>query len=781
MKNTTSNNTITPKIILLAILSAISVGACSSSSSSLAIQRTPLSTWAYANNNPKNSFEVYFDKKETSSPTLEFKCDQTSMEMGLENTKNKEFKKVEKDKEDSLIIENVYQGVDLSYQITEKGLKEEIIIKNPASIPSPVEFPFFLKINNGKLETQDNGTIVAFDKEGQQIFHIPRGWMKDSRGAISYDVKYNLTPQTDSANPASDQNTYLLTITVDQDWLKDPSRVYPITIDPSIEVGDLDSGRLIQEVTSQRARNAKTYDLGNGKYGWHGSVGSVHYQDEVRQWQEIDVTPQRVDNAQLDGWMVTQNSWHFALGKPGNKDDDGWVGFGGRQGANWLKFRLEKIGYLHWPTRSWQDIGGSPTYNRTKLTQNTNSMTIGPEGAESSVNTVGYTEWADLWQTPGDGATSVQWRVDGEKLKEDVTINQAAREWITANRPPNTTPSETYFGFVYELDVSDIPKWIKSSVLQDINTDFDDDDGTVKIELRDAMDRVLAFLPISYAYSQEDENGHQERITLRKRFWKAPDGKYYLLVGAKVPDLANLPAGDITFDPSPYSSDDPTEDGYITYNGSSYSRDKTTTVIDIGSFYVFSPCFVEETRILMADGSYKQASEIKIGDSVKYYDFDKSMLLDTKVTEIITTINQDWIIINEELKITPYHLLVKSNGYSVRADELKTGDILQGEEGSIRVSTLRSEHRTLKGINYRTETKYFFTNTFLTYDAPNNWRRGYVEWDVSSIAAGSAVVDTIFKYHGVTNEQDCHIHEMVGVQPSTENDDNTGNQNIYDE
>jgi len=246
--------------------------------------------------------------------------------------------------------------------------------------------------------------------------------------------------------------------------------------------------------------------------------------------------------------MVAQNGWHFALGKPGDKDDDGWVGFGGRQGANWLKFRLDKVGYLHWPTRNWQDIGGSPTYDRGKLTQHTNTMTIGPEGAESSVNTTGYAEWTDLWQTPGGGATSVQWRVDGEKLKEDITINQAAREWITENRPPDTTPSETYFGFVYELDISDIPKWVKNGVLQDIDTDFDDDDGATKIELRDAMDRLLAFLPVSYAYSQEDENGHRERITLRKRFWNE-GGKNYLLVGARVDEVNSLPSGDLVFDP----------------------------------------------------------------------------------------------------------------------------------------------------------------------------------------------------------------------------------------
>lgn len=59
--------------------------------------------------------------------------------------------------------------------------------------------------------------------------------------------------------------------------------------------------------------------------------------------------------------------------------------------------------------------------------------------------------------------------------------------------------------------------------------------------------------------------------------------------------------------------------------------------------------------------------------------------------------------------------------------------------------------------------------------------RGFVEWDVTSIPDGSTVSDTVFKYEGLFHNQDCHIHEMLGVQPSAEADDDAGNQAIYDE
>jgi len=309
------------------------------------------------------------------------------------------------------------------------------------------------------------------------------------------------------------------------------------------------------EISSKRARRAKHYsnpEEPNKKLGVF-TLSTLHYPsagpDSDAYDSEIDCAPQRIDSPQLDGWRVVQNNWHYAIGKPGDKETDGWVGFGGRQGAHWLKSRLLRVGYLHWPTRAWQDIGGAPNYDRTNLSKSIKTEAVGPN--ESIINTAGIANWADLWQTPNEGSLSASWRIDGARLKEEITLNRAGREWITENRPPTTAPNETYFGFMYQLDVSDIPRWVKRGILQDINGDFDDDDGTAQVELRDALDRAVAFLPISHAYGAEDENGIREQVKLRRRFWKSPGGDYYLLVGAKVPDLAQMPDGNIVFDPSP--------------------------------------------------------------------------------------------------------------------------------------------------------------------------------------------------------------------------------------
>ncbi|GAI76025.1 unnamed protein product, partial [marine sediment metagenome] len=61
--------------------------------------------------------------------------------------------------------------------------------------------------------------------------------------------------------------------------------------------------------------------------------------------------------------------------------------------------------------------------------------------------------------------------------------------------------------------------------------------------------------------------------------------------------------------------------------------------------------------------------------------------------------------------------------------------------------------------------------------------RGYAEWDISSIPDSATILDTVFKYHGLRHDanSDCHIHEMLGCQPSEQPSTNIGNEAVWDE
>ena len=278
---------------------------------------------------------------------------------------------------------------------------------------------------------------------------------------------------------------------------------------------------------------------------------------------EVDFTPEHVTAGGRDLWRVTDGEWHYALGLDvtGSLAGlDGTVGFGGRQGEHWLKYRLARVGYLHWPTRDWDDVGGAPTYDRGNLSRQTSAFTLGPEGAEATVTTGLNVVWDGIWSTPGGGDVSYTFRAEGHGLKETIVLNQAAREWVAANRPPATPAAETWFGFVFRLDASDVPAWVRAGVVQDIDGDFDDEGG---LEIRNTMSQVLATLPASWALSEPyGEYGDRDLVRLRKRIWLDGDGNHYLLVGARVDQLNTMHAGAIAFDPT-LDSREPTVDTYL--------------------------------------------------------------------------------------------------------------------------------------------------------------------------------------------------------------------------
>lgn len=321
-------------------------------------------------------------------------------------------------------------------------------------------------------------------------------------------------------------------------------------------------------------RIVRWHDSDTGREAVLSTPAAIHYETEPGVFSDVDMAPTRVDNAALDGWRVTSAGYHFALGIPGTgilSGQDGVVGFGGRQGQHWFKYRLQRVGYLHWPTRTWDDIGGAPTYNRAKLTQEIHTATLpGPDGSSEARNIEVAATWANIWTTPGGGSLSVQWRPDGDRLKEEIAINQAGRSWIAANHPPSTPASETWFGFVFRLDWSDIPY----RVIDGVTSPVDDDIAGERVELRDAANELLGFMPLDYLIVTDPATGDElARVELQKRLYQ-DGGNHYLLAGTNVATLAGLPAGDLVFDPTISTSvgADADDGGYRTGAGFSTTQ-----------------------------------------------------------------------------------------------------------------------------------------------------------------------------------------------------------------
>jgi len=218
--------------------------------------------------------------------------------------------------------------------------------------------------------------------------------------------------------------------------------------------------------------------------------------------------------------------------------------------------------------------------------------------------------------------------------------------------------------------------------------------------------------------------------------------------------------------------DNPTEDGIIWFI-SSAGRWNNYNYLSMG-YEIGS--FLPETRILMADGVYKRIADIQIGERVISLDPYTNEEYISEVLEHITHETLEYLIINGMLKISPEHN-IWSNGEFKRAGELKIGDcLLDSFNREIPIKTIEKiEIETVVHDLNVTFPHTFYAEGFLVHNIYYTYR-SYIEWDISSIPDGATITDIIFKYHGYTNNIDCHIHECVGQRPST-----AGDGALYDE
>ncbi|MFY7064665.1 DNRLRE domain-containing protein [Nocardiopsis changdeensis] len=136
--------------------------------------------------------------------------------------------------DDTILYENVRPDADLELQAA-PGMVKETIILNSADAPREWTFP--LELNGLTPELDDQGAVVFSDTDGQAQAVIPTGWMEDSSfneetggPAMSGDVSYRVEEK---------DGDWSLVVVLDDTWLDDPDRVYPVQVDPS--VADIDT------------------------------------------------------------------------------------------------------------------------------------------------------------------------------------------------------------------------------------------------------------------------------------------------------------------------------------------------------------------------------------------------------------------------------------------------------------------------------------------------------------------------------------------------------------
>ncbi|RAY16691.1 hypothetical protein DPM19_00445 [Actinomadura craniellae] len=130
---------------------------------------------------------------------------------------------------DVITYANVRPGADLVLQSLNGGsVKEKIVLRSP---DAPAEWEFSLRTEGVTPRLAADGSVELVDATGKVIAHIPHGFMIDSK----VDPRSGDPARSEQVTYALEQRAgiWILKVSADRQWLADPARVYPVTIDPT--------------------------------------------------------------------------------------------------------------------------------------------------------------------------------------------------------------------------------------------------------------------------------------------------------------------------------------------------------------------------------------------------------------------------------------------------------------------------------------------------------------------------------------------------------------------
>lgn len=130
--------------------------------------------------------------------------------------------------------------------------------------------------------------------------------------------------------------------------------------------------------------------------------------------------------------------------------------------------------------------------------------------------------------------------------------------------------------------------------------------------------------------------------------------------------------------------------------------------------------FIAGTKILMADGGYKNIEKIKAGDKVISFDIENKLFVDNEVIAR-TNGHKAYLLINDKLGLTlNQKVYVVDKGF-VQAKELRVGDYLLNEsKKNIRINSIEKFPKKVDVYDLVLESPHnFFANGYLVHNIVN--------------------------------------------------------------
>ena len=125
----------------------------------------------------------------------------------------------------TVTYKNAFPGTDLTYVLSNNALKEYIVLN---SADAAGAYSFLFTLDGVKLQPSEKYAQFV-DEAGNAIFALDSLFAVDADGVMTEDLTYSFTT-------VEGTNNVVVTVTLDEDYMKSPDRAFPVVIDPTIMI-----------------------------------------------------------------------------------------------------------------------------------------------------------------------------------------------------------------------------------------------------------------------------------------------------------------------------------------------------------------------------------------------------------------------------------------------------------------------------------------------------------------------------------------------------------------
>ncbi|KOO40323.1 DNRLRE domain-containing protein [Priestia koreensis] len=341
--------------------------------------------------NQDNSFDVQLSTEKSSNQPLlkvadnKYEVSMDPISSSKENTSDNTTSSEAKVSDNRVTYNGYFTNTDIQYVLQNDRVKENILLDKKPDV-KPV-YTYKVNLENLTYKKGEDGLIYLMDASTNKAkFYIDRPFMHDSYVPDGFKAQPGITSIPEEAmsydvemNPRQEGSTLYIDIVPNYEWLQDSTRVYPVTVDPTIV--NIQDGSKVEDTNLRSGLPTTTggndLDLGTGLYNTN----------IIRSLLKFDLSSipnsTTILSAQLNTWMsVASNDTPISIGLYQATTD--WI----ENQASWNYAKQV-------PSTGWNTKGGDFNTTALSIVRNIGPLQSLDHSIKWDVPTEVITNWRD--------------------------------------------------------------------------------------------------------------------------------------------------------------------------------------------------------------------------------------------------------------------------------------------------------------------------------------------------------------------------------------------------